>query len=73
VRPVGQAAARLKEAGKLGFTAALAPPRRGKAKDRTTEPGIGVREIGHLRQLVALFGDGPRRAARSLGAAGARS
>ena len=35
--PVGQADARLKEAAKLGFAAALVPPRRGRGKDRTGE------------------------------------
>jgi DNA repair protein RadA/Sms len=72
VRPVGQAEARLKEAGKLGFTAALAPPYRGRGKERTPPAGVALREIRHLRQLAALFEDLPRRAQRSLAAPGAR-
>jgi DNA repair protein RadA/Sms len=53
VRAVSQMDARLKEAGKLGFTAALAPPRRGGAKSRVGD--VAVTEIAHLRQLVDLF------------------
>jgi DNA repair protein RadA/Sms len=68
VRPVGQAEARLKEAGKLGFTAALAPPQRG----RPPTSGVALREIRHLRQLVELFEGAPRRRERSLAAPGAR-
>jgi DNA repair protein RadA/Sms len=73
VRPVGQAEARLKEAAKLGFTAALIPPRRNRAKDRAGEPSIGLREFHHLRQLVALFEDAAPATPRAVGAAGARS
>jgi DNA repair protein RadA/Sms len=54
VRPVGQTEARLKEAAKLGFTAALLPPQRGRAAG-----GMTLREFGHLRHLVELF-DAPR-------------
>jgi len=53
VRAVSQMDARLKEAGKLGFTAALAPPRRGGSKPRAGD--VAVTEIAHLRQLVDLF------------------
>ena len=73
IRPVGQSDARLKEAAKLGFTAALTPPRRGRAKERDAEPGIAVREVQHLRQLVALFEERAGETARVLGPAGAHS
>jgi DNA repair protein RadA/Sms len=53
VRAVSQMDARLKEAGKLGFSAALAPPRRGGARSRVGD--VAVTEIAHLRQLVDLF------------------
>jgi DNA repair protein RadA/Sms len=69
VRPVGQAEARLKEAAKLGFGAALLPPRR--TPRASGESGITLKELAHLRQLVALFEDAAPQAARVLGAAGA--
>jgi len=50
VRPVGQVEQRLKEAAKLGFTRALAPP--GTA--RRGSP-LEVAEIGHLSELVDRF------------------
>ena len=51
VRPVTQAAARLKEAAKLGFARALAPEAaRGEA---LAESGIAVTAIGALSSLVA--------------------
>jgi DNA repair protein RadA/Sms len=55
VRAVSQSDARLKEAGKLGFTSALIPPRRGKGGKPPREGGIAVTEIAHLRDLVARF------------------
>jgi DNA repair protein RadA/Sms len=58
VRAVSQSDARLKEAGKLGFTSALIPPRRGKGGKMPREGGIGVTEITHLRDLVARFMQG---------------
>ena len=73
VRPVSQADARLKEAAKLGFAAALTPPRRGRAGERGTESGLAIRELQHLRQLVALFEAAPRGAGRAFDPAGARS
>ncbi len=42
---MGQADARLKEAEKLGFAAALAPPRRGRGKERAASPASRIREI----------------------------
>jgi DNA repair protein RadA/Sms len=71
VRPVGQAEARLKEAAKLGFTAALVPPRSGQGRERLAEAGLAVRELHHLRQLVALFEQRAPQAPRILGPAGA--
>jgi DNA repair protein RadA/Sms len=52
VRPVGQSDARLKEAAKLGFAAALVPARRGRASG---DPGLAIHGINHLRELVARF------------------
>ena len=72
VRPVGQSEARLKEASKLGFTAALAPPRRGRAKERAPGGGTTLREITHLRQLVEVFDELPRRAPRGVAAPAVR-
>jgi DNA repair protein RadA/Sms len=66
VRPVGQTEARLKEAGKLGFSAALAPAYRVRGQERAPPSGIALRELRHLRGLVELFEDQPRRAPRSL-------
>jgi DNA repair protein RadA/Sms len=56
IRAVSQTDARLKEAGKLGFARAVTPPRRG-GKRGSREGGIATEEIGHLRDLVALFED----------------
>jgi DNA repair protein RadA/Sms len=61
IRAVSQAAARLKEAAKLGFTRALTPPisaGRGRARDGGRAAGIEVREIPHLQDLVGLFTEG---------------
>jgi DNA repair protein RadA/Sms len=59
VRAVSQTEARLKEAAKLGFAGALTPPRRGSKAGR--DGGIKVRDIVHLRDLVALFDVVPRK------------
>jgi DNA repair protein RadA/Sms len=72
IRPVGQAEARLKEAAKLGFSAAVTPTRRGArhaASKPSDAPGIALRELAHLRQLVALFENVAPRPARVLGTA----
>ncbi|HLI20825.1 MAG TPA: DNA repair protein RadA [Stellaceae bacterium] len=70
VRPVGQSEARLKEAAKLGFASAIAPARRGSKQDRRPDAGgIALREIAHLRQLVAMFEAVAPKPARVLGAA----
>jgi DNA repair protein RadA/Sms len=52
VRPVSQAAARLREAGKLGFTRAMAPSR---GKGAKAGKGIKVTPIDELGRLVDLI------------------
>jgi DNA repair protein RadA/Sms len=77
VRPVGQTEARLKEAAKLGFATAITPTRRSarqaqdrQGQDRKAESGgIALRELAHLRQLVALFEEAAPQPARILGPA----
>jgi DNA repair protein RadA/Sms len=55
VRPVGQTEQRLKEARKLGFTAALMP----EDKKTTSEAGLSVQRIPDLAALVGdIFGAG---------------
>ncbi|HZB90697.1 MAG TPA: DNA repair protein RadA, partial [Stellaceae bacterium] len=71
VRPVGQAEARLKEAGKLGFSAALLPASRGRGPERRAPAGVALRDIRHLKHLVELFEERPRRAPRNLAMPGA--
>ncbi len=58
IRPVAQGAARLKEAAKLGFLRAVVPE---AARAETTEPGLGVTEIGNLAALVASIAANGRR------------
>ncbi len=71
VRPVGHLATRLKEAAKLGFAEAWVPKRRpgtqsgthaaGKAPaSSASESGIAVREVEHVRDLIAAFQDQAR-------------
>jgi DNA repair protein RadA/Sms len=63
VRPVAQSAARLKEAGKLGFARAVAP---GAARNEgAAEPGLMLNAVESLSSLVADIaaqGTAPRRA-----------
>jgi DNA repair protein RadA/Sms len=59
IRAVSQTDARLKEAGKLGFVRAVTPARRRGGRGQATG-GIALQEIGHLRDLVALFEAAPR-------------
>ena len=55
LRPVGQTENRLKEAGKLGFTTAIAP-QRSKTGDGS---GLVIRQMGDLAQVVGeIFGAG---------------
>jgi hypothetical protein len=61
VRPVGPRDGRLKVAAKLGFGRGVRPPRRaalGAAKRNAAEDadGLKVTEIGHLDDLLNLFG-----------------
>ncbi len=64
IRAVSQAEARLKEAAKLGFTAAWTPPRRnGNGRNDGGQKGGGktgleVREFPHLQDLVQRFAGG---------------
>jgi DNA repair protein RadA/Sms len=56
VRQVAQAEARLKEAAKLGFTAAWLPRRVARGNRGRIEPaGLTLHEIGHLADLVGAF------------------
>ena len=50
IRPVAQAAARLKEAAKLGFTRAVVPD---AAKTETVDPGLKISFVANLTNLVA--------------------
>ncbi len=55
LRPVGQTENRLKEAGKLGFTTAIAPVR----SKTGGGAGLTIREMGDLTQVVGeIFGAG---------------
>ncbi|NVN41634.1 DNA repair protein RadA, partial [Ameyamaea chiangmaiensis] len=57
VRQVAQADARLKEAHKLGFGQAVLPRRVARTNAPAKAPdGLELREIGHLSDLVAMFG-----------------
>jgi DNA repair protein RadA/Sms len=62
VRPVPQAAARLKEAAKLGFARAVVPA--AVCKDAAAEPAVTLAPIGTLADLVTSIG------ARSAGRGG---
>ena len=54
IRQVAQAEARLKEAQKLGFASACLPRRVARGNRPLAAPeGIGLREIGHLSDLVS--------------------
>ena len=68
VRPVAQADARLKEAGKLGFAAAWMPRRSGTRAGRPAESTLAIQEIARLDDLVARFDVAPARAVPRRGA-----
>ena len=51
IRPVSQMAARLKEAGKLGFSKALTPRWRGKAANED----VNVTACATVADLLSLF------------------
>ena len=59
VRPVTQGDARLKEAAKLGFARALAPP----SKPAAAPDGMERIQVARLRDLVAAFGESAARRA----------
>ncbi|WP_135467868.1 DNA repair protein RadA [Crenalkalicoccus roseus] len=62
VRQVAQAEARLREAQKLGFAAAVLPPRLARAGRAVPPPeGIRLSEIGHIADLVAPFAEQAQR------------
>jgi DNA repair protein RadA/Sms len=65
VRPVAQAAARLKEAAKLGFARAVVP--QSAAGEGNTEPGLTLMpapSLSHLAADIAALGKPARRAAK---------
>ncbi|MCG6122116.1 MAG: DNA repair protein RadA [Microvirga sp.] len=63
VRPVSQAASRVKEAAKLGFSTAILPASRGEGGDGGA---LRAQPIGHISELVAAVAARPRhRKARS--------
>jgi len=55
VRPAGRSDLRLKEAAKLGFEQALAPPQ----KKGAGSGGVKVKPIGHISELAAALGATP--------------
>jgi DNA repair protein RadA/Sms len=56
IRQVTQADARLREAAKLGFEQATLPRRVARGNRQPLRPhGLGLREIGHISDLVAEF------------------
>jgi DNA repair protein RadA/Sms len=56
IRQVAQAEARLREAQKLGFAAAVLPRRVARGAGRAAAPeGLRLSEIGHVADLVAPF------------------
>ncbi|MEO3433556.1 DNA repair protein RadA [Inquilinus sp. CAU 1745] len=66
IRAVSQTETRLKEAAKLGFASAIMPRRRAR-KGRAManlKDGPLLREIGHLDDLIPLFGDAAERSRR---------
>lgn len=57
VRAVPQPDLRLKEATKMGFTRAFAPPKHVNKKSiKTEDNNFKTTEIGHLKTLVGMFG-----------------
>lgn len=62
VRAVGRPDARLKEAGKLGFTKAIAPKGRGAKDGRGSDVAItAVADVGALIRNLESYADGPVR------------
>ena len=58
VRPVGQTAARLKEAARLGFRRALVPQEPREAEARAQQKIMPLQTIAGIRDLPALLKDG---------------
>src|SRR5215213_3471202 len=58
IRPVAQAAARMKEAAKLGFTRAFAP----EARETGGDSGLTLSTVGNLTDLVADIAANSKRA-----------
>jgi DNA repair protein RadA/Sms len=52
VRPAGRSDLRLKEAAKLGFAHAFAPPQ----KKNGASSGVKVRQLAHIADLAEAFG-----------------
>jgi DNA repair protein RadA/Sms len=63
VRPVAQAAARLKEAQKLGFARAVVPEAARSEGD--SEPGLALQSVSSLASLVSDIAARGTRAARA--------
>jgi DNA repair protein RadA/Sms len=55
VRPAGRSDLRLKEAAKLGFEQAFAPPQ----KKNGGSGGVKLKQIGHISELAAALGAMP--------------
>ena len=53
LRPAAQSEARIKEASKLGFTAAVVPSAGSSGKSKTPPPGIEIQSVDGLAGLVA--------------------
>jgi len=54
IRPAGRTELRLKEAAKLGFAHAFAPPQ----KKGSGNAGVKLKQIGHIAELAAALGAG---------------
>jgi DNA repair protein RadA/Sms len=68
VRPVAQAATRLKEAQKLGFARAVLPE--GARAEETSEPGLSLKPVSSLASLVADIAAARTRGAQPQGKRG---
>ena len=67
IRPVAQPDPRCKEAGKLGFDKAVSPRRKKADADKKPKTDLlRANEIGHLQDLVDLFGEAPRKNLRAV-------
>ena len=52
IRRVTQAESRLKEAAKLGFRRALAPPLQRSGRAAASIEGLALTEVGHLQEMI---------------------